>query len=407
MVEITDHAIEGITKFEGEPRLEARLCEGDRYEVGYGCTYYPDGRRVQKGDVITPDMVIPMLRHCMKVELAPVLGALDRKPSQNWIDAFALFAFNVGGHNVVNEPAAALTLFNEGREADAAAAFVSWISATSAGPSALEAKDSYYAGAWSWHERQNAQGETYRVRLWTSPDGKPCLYRKRMRGLLRRALATGCIARGYDWEHACRDEAVFLQRERRWDASNGRWTDRIHSMTQLKDVLPIASQYPLSAAPITLDPKYFPAPADEELFDPAPESQVVEQRWPEPVPRTAPEETAPAPPVVAVVEETLPEPVPAKKPPQPYRDYDPAREAKGMPVSKRFHGLWLIFVGWIGLVGEALQGAGSALAQMPFIRELAALNPIQLKDWRMGLLIIAAGYLLYWYGQVKAKGPVK
>jgi hypothetical protein len=47
-------AMQLLFDFEGKPRLTARLCEGGRYEVAYGVTYYLDGRPVQAGDTYHP-----------------------------------------------------------------------------------------------------------------------------------------------------------------------------------------------------------------------------------------------------------------------------------------------------------------------------------------------------------------
>ncbi|MAZ05795.1 MAG: hypothetical protein CME81_05270 [Halomonas sp.] len=106
-----------------------------------------------------------------------------------------------------------------------------------------------------------------------------------------------------------------------------------------------------------------------------------------------------------VIEEGLPEvetpPVaPPKKKAQPYQDYDPATPEKDMALSKRFWGLLIFVGGWLSTLAQAV-------AELPFVGQLAGMSPFQVKDWRLGIAIILAGALLLWYGKVKAKGPVK
>ncbi|MEL6859313.1 MAG: lysozyme [Pseudomonadota bacterium] len=109
-------------------------------------------------------------------------------------------------------------------------------------------------------------------------------------------------------------------------------------------------------------------------------------------------------PVVIVDEPISEEPMPAPKAPrrpvEPFRDFDPAEQPKNIAFSKRVHGLFLIFMGWITTMGNALAG-------MPFVSELAAMSPLSVADWRIGILILMAGFVLHWFGQVKAKGPLK
>lgn len=370
-----------IKPFEGKPRMTARVCEGGAWEVGYGCTYYPNGSRVKAGDTITEDMVEPMLAHCMAVELAPVIRVLDREPSQNWIDAFASFAYNNGGHNVARE-ADAVRKFNEYKDFEAAAAFVGWISATSNGPTLTETRDPFYDAV--WEERGGA-------RVWIDADGKPCEYRRKMRGLLRRRLAEGCVALGYHWEQAAANDAVFLQRERHW--RNGRWEDRVISMTQLKDILPVAKKYPLAvqSSPTIAqqpDPPKAPAPVIEVKAEPLPEILP-----PVPVPKPAPKEK----PV------TTP-PAPQPKLPD---DFDPNDGFKAMVYSRRFWGWLLIILGRFSFVTDA--GAGT-LAQTggvvgQFANSIAG-DPLLL-DAYTGFAVMMTGEAVRWWGEKKATRALK
>lgn len=374
---VTEHGIRLITSFEGKPRLKARRCEGDKYEVGYGCTYFPDGRKVKASDVITPDMVKPMLAHCMVSEMAPVARAFARDPGPFWYDAFSGFSFNVGGYNVVGEPAAALTLWNEGRLKDAAAAFVGWVSATSSGPTEKEQGDPYYAGVWEMRDGRPR---------WISPDGQPCKYRRKMRGLLRRRLAEGCLALGYDWEEACADDSVFLRRERVWSEVNKRWEDRTISMTQLKDVLPVAQKHPLEFAPEVF----------AELSDvlAAPPGDDGAERLP-PVLEEEPMPTQTQPVKVVVHEEAIELP-----------NLDPAKQPKRMEDSETHRGLSKSESGKEAVYG----GTGVTLlaAMLPLMRELTGffeqfeMRSILLTIFLVGITCIAVGGWRWWRGKIIA-----
>lgn len=358
-----------IRGFEGKPRLKARRCEGDAWELGYGCTYYPDGSPVKPGDTITEDRVEPMLAHCMGAELAPVLRVLDREPDQNWTDAFGSFAYNNGGHNVARL-ADAVKLFNAHRDEEAAAAFVGWISATSSGPTEGEEGDPFYAGVW-----KNIDGAA----RWIGPDGQPCEYRRKMRGLLRRRLAEGCVALGFEWEIACRSDAVFLERERLW--RNGRWEDRVISMTQLKDVLPVARKYPI----LRDAPKAVPVEAAEA--EPLPEIK------PDP-----PKEVLPPPP--APKEKPVSPPKPAQL---PYGSVEPIKDPKDMLASKRFWGLVIMIFSRFSFLGLSTQTWAGELVGDPILLDAASAG------LAMGaiFLVDAGGQLLHWYGKRDAKAFLK
>lgn len=98
--------------------------------------------------------------------------------------------------------------------------------------------------------------------------------------------------------------------------------------------------------------------------------------------------------------EPMPAPKPVNRPTEPFQNYDPENAPKDIAFSKRVHGLFLVIMGWMTLGAEALAG-------LPFVAELAAMSPLQVTDWRIGLAILMAGLLLHWYGKVKARGPLK
>lgn len=232
----SQNAVDLIKEFEGAPRLKARRCSGDRWEVGYGCTYWFDGRAVKKGDKVRPQDVDALLAHCLAIEAAPVLDALTFEPTQNQADALAAFAYNIGGNAACDSSVVAFA--NDGRMEDAAAAFGLWTGATSNGPTES-------ARASGRYDDIIAYSDTRKRWVWVGEHSRACAYFMRLRGLLRRHHAEACVFLGYDWREACHNDAIALRTRRVWDAQKLRWKDSVVSQTQFKDVLNTARYYPL------------------------------------------------------------------------------------------------------------------------------------------------------------------
>ena len=219
MFEVDSVGLDLITSFEGAPRLKARRCEGDAWELGWGSTYWPDGRKVREGETCAPSQAEEMLAHCLKTEAGPVWRALEFTPNQYQVNALAALSYNVGGYAAATS--SVVKYMNAGRFEDAAEAFGLWTGATTV-----------------WEPGLND------VRV-VSPSGEPCEYFRRLRGLLRREYATGCVSLGYDWSDACANDAIMMRTERRWNAAKGRWQDYVIAKTEFKEVLEIARLHPL------------------------------------------------------------------------------------------------------------------------------------------------------------------
>ena len=339
-----DHGLRLITQFEGNPRLTARLCEGGRWELSYGVTFYPDGSPVKEGDTCTHDEAMAMFRHALSVFEDAVRRHVKVPMNSNQFSAYVVFFYNVGEAQFASSTV--LKRINERRYDDAAEAMGAWIYAT--------------------------MGQ----------------HKQALRGLARRQYATGCLAMGYSWEVACSDEAIALVRER---PPNDIGTDRVLFKTKFTDVLTVAQRYPLP-------------PLDDELVltIPAspPQAAEVAQRQPDPArspaagatiapiekpplrgptvapagegvkslpPTSSPAKPAP-PPVV------LPSQAPVgTKPPSdntkmpehvPYR-IDPQAGLKPMEETERFVGAALMLFGTFARVimanGTALTGVGGVV----------------------------------------------
>jgi lysozyme len=64
--------------------------------IGVGCTYYPDGRRVQMGDEITQQQCDELFATIVAAFEAAVIAAIKVPLNQNQFNALVSFAYNVG-----------------------------------------------------------------------------------------------------------------------------------------------------------------------------------------------------------------------------------------------------------------------------------------------------------------------
>lgn len=201
-LKISPHGLRLIQDFEGAPRLKARLCEGGKYELGWGCTYYPDNSPVKEGDTIDLSFAPVMLQHAATVTENAVKRLVHIPLTQPQFDGLCGFVYNVGEANAATSTVIRET--NAGRFEDAAAAFGMWVFATKAG------------------------------------------YKQALRGLLRRRYAEACTYLGYHYTEACADEAVALQREKPAKLPGA---DRVLYKTPFANILRVAQQYPLAESP--------------------------------------------------------------------------------------------------------------------------------------------------------------
>ncbi len=381
--ELHPKTLELLFEFEGKPRLTARLCEGNRYEVAYGVTYDLNDVPFKKGDTITPEQVMPLTLYALRKEAAPVWNALDRDVTPYQAAALACLAFNIGGSAAAGS--SVVRHLNEGRYEDAAAAFGLWTGATSPGPSPTEIG----AGiAPQFPEWSRATGR------WLSPDGKPCMYFRRFRGLLRRHHAEACLFLGFDWREAVKNDAIELATEAVWNAAKGRWEDKIIRQTEFASVLSVARRYPLAAPTIAQEP-------DPPVAAPTTPVEV------EPLPEMLPEPPLPKPVETPVTTETKPAaPKPVSAPPIKATlpdDFDPAAGVKSMVYSRRFWGWVLIIVGRFSFVTDA---GASWLASTGTIANSVAADPLLL-DAYTGFAVMLTGEAVRWWGEKKATRALK
>ena len=86
-----------VKKFEGL-KLEAYLCPAKVPTIGYGSTFYPDGKRVKLGEVIS----IQKAEELLLWELNQIADKITLALPQNKFDALVSFAYNLGLGNLKN-----------------------------------------------------------------------------------------------------------------------------------------------------------------------------------------------------------------------------------------------------------------------------------------------------------------
>lgn len=411
-----------ISTFEGALRLKARLCEGGRYELGYGVTFHLDGSPVLENQTCTEDQAMAMFRNALQRFEAAVLAHVTVPLNSNQFSALVCFSYNVGEANFAGSTV--LRMVNQLRFEDAAAAFGMWVFATRDG------------------------------------------YKQALRGLLRRRYAEACLFLSYDWVEACADEAVALQRERPTSLPG---KDKVIYKTPFKDVLAVAQHYPLDASP---EPAYaqvpvllpteparieapvaslpdspagvplddiptqlpLPDPVEDELFldtpaapiatdakgsppvsePPSPSSQAtvpssnpapsVELSGPGAGPAAA-EKVAPRPSAPPVL---VPAPMPPKLPDPPVpvgqqtsavdaarKSEDWSESAKAMWKSRRFWGLVLVMGGRLWMLKTGSNAVLGAVSD-PLVTEMFS-----------GFMVMLIGEIIQHWGERKATRPLK
>lgn len=93
--QVTQKGIELIKEFEGFRRT-AYLCPANFWTIGYGSTFYPDGRRVQRGETISNQEAEELLKITVN-KFAKEVDKLVTVPiNDNQFSALVSFTFNVG-----------------------------------------------------------------------------------------------------------------------------------------------------------------------------------------------------------------------------------------------------------------------------------------------------------------------
>lgn len=81
-------------------RLKAYKCPAGVWTIGYGNTYYEDGRKVKEGDSITKEQAEQMLSTTLVSVRRQVMAALTASLPDGAVDALVSFTYNVGIGNL-------------------------------------------------------------------------------------------------------------------------------------------------------------------------------------------------------------------------------------------------------------------------------------------------------------------
>lgn len=92
-MEISKNGLDLIKKFEG-CKLTAYRCPANVPTIGYGATFYENGKPVKMGDKITQERADALLLHVVKGFYHDIAGT-----SQNQKDAIVSFCYNLGNGN--------------------------------------------------------------------------------------------------------------------------------------------------------------------------------------------------------------------------------------------------------------------------------------------------------------------
>lgn len=112
-----------IKEFEGL-ELEAYLCPSKIWTIGYGSTFYADGKPVKQGDKITKEQAEALLPNIVTKFAQSVTASLKIPVKQNQFDALVSLCYNIGIGNF--RASTLLKLVNKGQFDKAALEFAKW-----------------------------------------------------------------------------------------------------------------------------------------------------------------------------------------------------------------------------------------------------------------------------------------
>jgi len=114
-----------IKEFEG-CKLEAYKCSASVWTIGWGSTFYLDGKPVKEGDTCTQDEADKLFKNTLINFERCVVKALGKiKISQNKFDALVSLAYNIGCGNFRKSSVLRLTKANP-NDPSIANAFLMW-----------------------------------------------------------------------------------------------------------------------------------------------------------------------------------------------------------------------------------------------------------------------------------------
>jgi lysozyme len=102
ITKVSQEGLDLIKRFEGL-KLKPYLCPAAVPTIGYGNTFYENGKKVQMSDKpITEEIATELLLHTLKTFEKHVDTYCRDDINQNQFDALVSFAFNLGPYNLKN-----------------------------------------------------------------------------------------------------------------------------------------------------------------------------------------------------------------------------------------------------------------------------------------------------------------
>lgn len=98
-MKLNKKGIDLMHQFEGL-QLEAYLCPASKWTIGYGNTYYENGKPVKQGDKITEERADQLFLMIVEDFAKAVRGLLKTTLNENQFSALVCFAYNVGVANL-------------------------------------------------------------------------------------------------------------------------------------------------------------------------------------------------------------------------------------------------------------------------------------------------------------------
>lgn len=121
--QVNKAGMELIKEFEGF-RRDAYLCPAGVPTIGYGSTFYPDGRKVKLGDTITHSSAERLLQITVDTFAKDCDRLITVPVNDNQFSALVSFTFNVGVHAFRNSTL--LRVLNQGNYLEASNQFLRW-----------------------------------------------------------------------------------------------------------------------------------------------------------------------------------------------------------------------------------------------------------------------------------------
>ena len=122
---VSKNGLDLIKEFESF-KSKPYLCPSQKATIGFGSTYYPDGKKVTLQDKeITEEKAFEILEYIANKDLGSNINKVVKVPlNQNQFDALVSFAYNIGNGNF--DSSTLLRWLNQGNYKEASIQLLRW-----------------------------------------------------------------------------------------------------------------------------------------------------------------------------------------------------------------------------------------------------------------------------------------